>query len=103
MLQNDWMARYKSRGPFRLPCLLHCFVYTAVMTATCFWLLPPAAARQWPLAATVIFLSHWLIDGFQLAARWGAIAGQSNSHFVRIVVDQTFHLLVMAVLIEWLL
>ncbi len=103
MLQNDWMARHKSRDPFRLPCLLHCLVYTAVMTATIYWLLPQEAARQWPLAATILFLSHWLIDGFQLAARWGAIAGQSNTYFVRIVVDQTFHLLVTAALLEWLL
>ena len=49
------------------------------------------------------FISHWLIDGFQLAARWGAIAGQSSTYFVRIVVDQTFHLLVTAALLEWLL
>jgi hypothetical protein len=98
MLQNDWMAREKGRHPTGAACLLHCLVYTAVVSGAYFG---AAGAGALPLGRTllfalVIFTSHWLIDGLRLAERWGALLVQSPGPPVRTVVDQTMHIVVLA-------
>ena len=97
MLQNDWMAREKGRRPIGPACLLHCLIYTATVSA-CYLAATAAALPLWRplLFIFIIFTSHWLIDGLRLAERWGALLVQSPTPPVRTVVDQTMHIVVLA-------
>jgi len=102
MLQNDWMARNKRGHPWGSACLAHCLVYTITLGIAFAW----AIQRQGRLLAPIpvlgfvmaIFLSHWLIDGWDLARRWGVLMGQTDNTPVRMVVDQTLHIIVLALL-----
>jgi hypothetical protein len=103
MFQTDWMARGKRRGPLAGATLAHCVFYAAI-TALFLWV---ATRHRFDLSRTVVFaflllLSHWLIDGFDVATRWMRIFQQSDVHFVRVVVDQTLHFVVLALLVEFL-
>jgi hypothetical protein len=102
MLQNDWMARNKRGHPWSAACLTHCVVYTITLGVALGW----ATLRQGHLLAPLsmlgfmvaIFVSHWLIDGWDLARRWGKLMGQTDNTPVRVVVDQTLHIIVLAFL-----
>jgi hypothetical protein len=102
-LQNDWMARHKQDSLLNGAIAVHCLLYTAILLVA-LWL---AALNQPVLVprfsfAVIIFLSHWLIDAANLAGHWSRIFQQSNVCFVRIMVDQTMHLVVLACLVEFL-
>lgn len=100
MLQNDWMARNKGRQPIGPACLLHCLIYTGAVGAIYLtvegWSRPP---QRLGLFLILIFASHWAIDGGRLAERWGALLHQTDSAPVRTVVDQTMHIVVLALAI----
>ncbi|MBK8046335.1 MAG: DUF3307 domain-containing protein [Anaerolineales bacterium] len=100
MLQNDWMARGKRGRWWTAPCLVHCAVYTLAVTACALAALQTAQTGElqglcW--VAGWVLTTHWLIDGFDLAHRWGKLVKQSSTEFVRIVVDQTMHILALAI------
>jgi hypothetical protein len=103
MLQNDWMARSKRGHPWGTACLAHCLVYTVTLAIVYIWVM----LRQGALLALgpasgfvlAIFVSHWLIDGWDLARRWGVLMGQTDNTPVRMVVDQTLHIIVLALLV----
>ena len=102
MFQNDWMARGKQRQLINKEILVHCLVYTGILALT-LW----RATRHDPMSPpyltilAIIFLSHWLIDAGNLAGHWVHWLRQSKTLFVRIMVDQTMHLVVLAVVAEW--
>ncbi len=103
MLQTDWMAREKQNGLVARALLIHCLIYTGTLMAT----LALVAARHalsppYLSVGLIVLLSHWLIDGARLAARWSQLLRQTKQTFVRIMVDQTLHLLVLAFVIEFL-
>ena len=105
MLQNDWMARAKRGRWWSSECLVHCAVYTGVLTLTFGLASRPSGAPtviQLLLFAASVFLSHWVIDGANLPYYWSRLINQSDLDFVRIVVDQTMHLVVLAALVEWI-
>ena len=104
MLQSDWIARNKQRSWFNYPVLLHCSIYTLVLGGT-LWLSRRDDVQPTPYVAftAIIFISHWLIDAGNLAGVWMVVMRQSPLPFVRIMVDQTMHVMVLAVLVEWLL
>ena len=99
MLQNDWMARNKGRQPVGTACLLHCLIYTAAVGAI---FVTAGGSGRPPLHLALflllIFGSHWAIDGGRLAERWGTLLHQTDSAPVRMVVDQTMHIVVLAML-----
>lgn len=102
MLQNDWMARGKQRRFFTQAIFVHCMVYTLTLFVA-LWIASldsPVSPPYIPFALT-IFLSHWLIDAGNLAGRWVRWWKQSRLLFVRIMVDQTLHVLVLAAFMEW--
>lgn len=104
MLQNDWMARHKRGRWWSLQCVVHCVVYTiAIIVAG--WLGSGFTLTTRQLGALFLFtfLSHWLIDGFNFAAHWGRLINQTDNDFVRIVVDQTMHLIVLALLVTFMI
>jgi len=56
-----------------------------------------ATITQLGLLFSITIFTHWLIDGFNLAEIWGRVVNQTQTDFVRIVVDQTMHIFVLAV------
>jgi hypothetical protein len=101
MLQNDWIARNKQRRWFTGAILVHCTVYALVLVAA-LWV-APVTQPPYFLFAALVFLTHWLIDAFNLAGVWMAWFHQSDVIFVRIMVDQTMHIVILALLVEFLL
>jgi hypothetical protein len=99
LLQNDWMATGKKEGLFRPAGLVHFMIYTATILSA-FWLSGVRGKQTAFYAAlgTIVFLSHWLIDSTRLVERWMRFYRQSDLAVVRMMVDQTLHLLVLAVL-----
>lgn len=103
MLQNDWMARNKQQHWLAPAIFVHCTVYTLTLLLTVwFTQLDRFTAPQYLLFGVGIFLSHWLIDAGNLAARWMQWLRQSRLVFVQVMVDQTMHVVVIALLAEWL-
>lgn len=110
MLQNDWMARGKHQRLFTPAIFVHCVIYTLTLLLT-LWIAtantatnPPANGTPPPPYLTfflVIFVSHWIIDAGNLAHHWVRFWRQSRLLFVRIMVDQTLHVLVLAAFMEW--
>jgi small neutral amino acid transporter SnatA (MarC family) len=98
------MARNKSGRWWSLPCILHCLIYTSVLVGLAYF--EQDGARQAPqlLAfALVILLSHWLIDGFRFAYYWSRWVNRTSLESVRMVVDQTMHLAVLALAVQFIL
>lgn len=97
MLQSDWMACGKRTKFTSVAGLTHYAIYTAVVALTLFLLFPQLALTNHLLINTFVFLSHWLIDGTNLVQQWMRWVGQRDQLLVRLVIDQTLHLLVLAV------
>jgi hypothetical protein len=97
LLQNDWMAKGKRGGLVTKAGLTHFAVYTTAI-ATVLKLL--GLAQKSPIAivaiSVLIFVSHWFIDATDIVDRWMRLYQQSQLTIVRMMVDQTFHLLVLA-------
>lgn len=104
VFQNDWMARHKQNGFLNRAILVHCAVYTAVLLLIYF--LPAASPRHIStdiLFAGFVYISHWLIDATGLARRWIRLFRQTDAPFMRIAVDQILHVVVLALLVEFVL
>jgi len=99
LLQNDWMAKGKKQGLLASAGMVHYAVYTATVIGA----LRLSGARDENLAFYVLFcaitfVSHWLIDATNIVGRWMRFYRQSELEMVRVMVDQTMHLLVLALL-----
>jgi len=99
LLQNDWMAKGKKRDLFDPAGMVHYAIYTATVIGA----LRLSGARDENLAFYVLFcaitfVSHWLIDATNIVGRWMRFYRQSELEMVRVMVDQTMHLLVLALL-----
>jgi threonine/homoserine/homoserine lactone efflux protein len=101
LLQNDWMARGKRQGLFTSAGTVHFALYTVTILGT-LWLSGYRHAEPATFLAlgAIVYLSHWLVDAGNLARRWMRLYRQSERELVRIMVDQTLHLLVLALLAE---
>ena len=104
LLQNDWMARGKREGLFTLAGMAHFATYTAAIL-TALWLFND---REINLVTSLtigvsVFVSHWLIDATDIVQRWMRFYGQSDGEMVRVMVDQTLHLLTLGLLTIFLL
>jgi hypothetical protein len=106
LLQADWMAANKRGRPWSAACIVHCLVYTAVVglglvlaAAGGFVTLTPVGTLG---ALIFIFVTHWLIDGFNLPRAWNRLVNRTEKEFVLIVLDQTMHLVTLAGLAWWL-
>lgn len=99
LLQNDWMAIGKRQRALCVAGMVHYSIYTSVILLMLWW---PQRVFNSPttllLCSGVIFLSHWLIDASNLVQWWMHKMGQRDQAMVRIVIDQTLHLLVLAFL-----
>ena len=100
LLQNDWMARGKRISFFTWPGMVHYAIYTAVVMGV-LWLSGSQGrgAALYLAVGAVVFVSHWLIDAADLARGWMRLYRQTDREAVRVMVDQTLHLLVLAGLV----
>ena len=98
LLQNDWMATDKRKGLLTSAGMTHFIIYT-VITMGAFWLAQGEKIRgSLFLGLTLlVFVSHWLIDATSLVDYWIRVYRQSDKAIMRIMVDQTLHLLVLAI------
>ena len=100
LLQSDWMAREKKQSFFSKAGMTHFVLYTTVVMGMV-WLIygDEKSSVFYLTVGALIFTSHWLIDATTIVERWMQFYGQdSNRDFMRIIVDQTMHLVVLAVL-----
>ncbi|MEZ4620628.1 MAG: DUF3307 domain-containing protein [Caldilineaceae bacterium] len=94
--------RAAKRAAFTQAIFVHCAVYTLTMLAALH--ISTRNQSQPPPYLSfllIVFLSHWLIDAGNLAGHWVRWWRQSRLLFVRIMVDQTLHVLVLAFFMEW--
>jgi hypothetical protein len=93
LFQTSWMAKYKATR--WVPLLMHCFVYTFIISVFA-WLTFGGLSSA---AIAFIFITHVIIDRRTLVAWWVRnimTARGPEAAWLSIVVDQTFHLLVLA-------
>jgi hypothetical protein len=101
--QNDWMVRHKQNGLFNRAVFVHCAIYTSVLLSILFSRYSDLYnLSEFILFAVIVGASHWLIDATNAASRWMDFFQQSKVLYVRIVVDQIFHLLILGLLAQWL-
>jgi hypothetical protein len=97
VLQNNWMAKGKKNGLLALAGAVHFAIYTATIVGA-LWL--SGVAHGEPASYLILggtaFVSHWLIDGTDAVERWMRLYRQTHLEIVRVMVDQTLHLLVLA-------
>lgn len=96
LLQTGWMAKKKTDN--LAPLFFHCFVYTSVI-----YIVSIPAGGLKPLALLAIFLAHLLLDQRKFTNFWvHNINNADGLQWFYIVVDQCFHLLVLAVVAQYL-
>jgi hypothetical protein len=96
LLLIDWMAQGKRGGLVTAAGLAH-FAFYTVTVVSFLWVAVDGSlnATQYLLWALVIFISHWLIDATDLVRRWMRFYGQRDQAMVRLMIDQTLHLLIL--------
>ena len=101
LLQNDWMATGKKQAFITRSGLTHFTIYTLVIMLTL--MLTNSSDRdpfRLGLLTIIIFISHWIIDATDIVGRWIRFYKQSDITLIRIMVDQTFHLIILAVVVS---
>ena len=99
LLQSDWMAQEKRQGLVTKAGMVHFTVYTAVLLFIIRWANINSQATYW-LWGLIIFVSHWLIDATDVVDYWMQLFGQNNKSVVRLMIDQTMHILVLVSLVH---
>ena len=97
LLQSDWMAGGKRTSLLSVAGLVHYTIYTLLIALTLLFIAPTLNTTHYLLVSSLIFTSHWLIDGTNLVQWWMRCVGQRDQSTVRLVIDQTLHLLVLSV------
>ncbi|GIP33350.1 DUF3307 domain-containing protein [Paenibacillus sp. J2TS4] len=97
LLQTEWMAKYKAERWGAL--LTHSLVYTAVIALFAFlWI--PGGVSIWGIL--LVFGSHVFLDRRKPVAYWYEKimrVTDERSKWLMIIVDQTFHLIVLALIL----
>ena len=92
LLQTRWMAENKNRNI--LPLLMHGIVYTLAVTGSSFM----CGGLKWQYSV-LIFLSHIFLDQRSFVKFWAEkVTRTTEVPWLLVVLDQTWHLLVLAVI-----
>ncbi|OPY64029.1 MAG: hypothetical protein A4E56_00081 [Pelotomaculum sp. PtaU1.Bin065] len=95
LLQTGWMAKKTSNAT---SLLTHCLVYTM----TIYIVALPAGGLSAP-ALIVIFVSHLVLDQRKFVLFWVRRVNNADSlPWMSIVIDQSFHLLVLGLTAQYL-
>lgn len=93
LFQTNWMAMNKSKK--WAPLLTHCVVYTMMIFGVAFF-----GGYTIPISAiALIFFSHVLLDRRTFVVWWvKKIMGTTDkgANWLNIVVDQVFHIIILA-------
>ena len=92
LLQNRWMAVKK--GTQWLPLLTHAAVYTL----TVYLLSILAGGISWS-GIVLIFCAHVILDRREFVAFWTRYVTGSTAPWLAIMVDQTWHIVVLAIVV----
>ena len=104
VLQNDWMAKTKSKVGFvgMVACTVHCILYAAAVVAFVIlggWRWHGSIGHSALLAFAVAFCTHYPIDRISAAKYWMKFYGQTSTGpfaaTIYVAVDNTFHLALM--------
>ena len=100
LLQSDWMAQGKRTRLITAAGMTHFTVYTLVIVGI-LWLAGQQVLSPITLflMGGVIFVSHWLIDATDCVSLWMRWFGQQDRPLMRIMVDQTFHSIVLGLVV----
>ncbi|MCD5407236.1 MAG: DUF3307 domain-containing protein [Desulfotomaculum sp.] len=94
LLQNSWMALNKKNS--YLPLFSHCFVYT--LTVYLFSLFFGGLSL---LAVILIFIAHLFLDKTKFIDYWLKYVTQTDLFWLKVITDQVFHLLVLALILHF--
>jgi len=98
LLQSEWMAVGKRKRLVTLPGLAHFAAYTlAIVGALAVAGVCPADPVCFLVLAATIFVSHGLVDSTSFVERWMRLVRKGDLEIPRLMVDQTFHILVLVV------
>jgi hypothetical protein len=104
LLQNDWMAKGKKQGLVTIAGMVHFTIYTiSVLGALCLFSEVRRPLLHFIISVVIVFVSHWLIDATNIVERWIHFYRQSDNTMMRVMVDQTLHIVVLAVLATYLI
>jgi hypothetical protein len=94
LLQTRWMAENKTALWY--PLAVHSTVYTAAVA-----LFSLAAGGLSPLAVAIVFLSHLFLDRRGFVNLWAQYLNRAeNNDWLKIMIDQTLHVLVLALAVQ---
>jgi hypothetical protein len=102
VIYDDWLRDYEAYLLGHLTCLLHCALYTTAIYLFTFWWMTP-------LGLAWCFMLHFMIDRWRLARKWMEAMGQAEfatgpfAPWSIVVVDNTLHLLTLAIIAACLL
>ncbi|MBM7579253.1 DUF3307 domain-containing protein [Jeotgalibacillus terrae] len=94
LFQTSWMAAHKKHDWAAL--LVHCSVYTLTVTAVAFFTFGGLSV----IAVVFVFATHVIIDKYFIVQWWIKHVmkpPQSETKWLTIIADQTFHLIVLAI------
>lgn len=118
LLQNDWLAKGKSKAGIEgmCICVLHCIIYAVVVatfitldgwrcsafTRTQDILFLSAFDYSWLYALSIAFITHYPIDRLSIGSKWMALYGQTKegpfAPLIYVAVDNSMHLVLMYML-----
>jgi len=94
VFQTGWMAQKKHN---KAALLVHCLVYTFIVYIAAI----PAGGLNFP-AVSAVFLSHLFLDQREFVRFWvRKINRAAGLQWMEIVIDQCFHLLVLALIAQY--
>jgi len=95
VLQTGWMAREKDKKPAALA------VHSAVYALAAYGFSFMAGGLRWP-ALVVLLASHAFLDQRGFVEAWVRLVnGAERVHWLKVMVDQAFHVLVLAAVAQY--
>lgn len=81
LLQNDWMANNKKHlgGHGNTACVVHCCLWTFAVIVFSGWY----RAEHMHFIATLLFITHYLQDRYNIISWWMRLRWKDQSRFMR--------------------
>jgi hypothetical protein len=92
------MAKGKKQRFFTMAGSVHYLIYTLSVMLT-LWLAcgNRVSALLYIVTFLIVLLSHWCIDATDVVRGWMSMLRQTDISIVRIMVDQSFHLIILTI------
>jgi len=95
------MATGKKQSLFTSPGMAHFAIYTGCILCA-LWLsgIKSQSLPFYLAVGAIVFVSHWLTDATTVVDAWMHSYRQSDLPWLRVVLDQIFHILVLAIIVQ---